>query len=279
MDREQSAYPTHLAYGSIDTNLSATLDKEPLGRPSTAHAIAITASSTPAAAQGPDKISQGVSGEGEVNSYYHPGRTASTGSDLVQVTVEDLMISEEQQKAVLQDKATIRSRPASTMVPQRSGSSTTTITATIRRSNEPNKARATMYFEEEEGDTNEKQQPSVHGREGGQGQGEQKESKKKEANVKTRNLVSAPILLPSSTSRSTAPAPIKPKQEQQQVPKILTPAQQREAEADANIQKAIELHENNQLEEATHYFFLAAQSENPLGQLMYGLSLRHGWVS
>ncbi|KAK3848049.1 MAG: hypothetical protein J3R72DRAFT_429739 [Linnemannia gamsii] len=60
-------------------------------------------------------------------------------------------------------------------------------------------------------------------------------------------------------------------------PKILTPAQQREAEADANIQKAIELHENNQLEEATHYFRLAAQSDNPVGQLMYGLSLRHGW--
>lgn len=60
-------------------------------------------------------------------------------------------------------------------------------------------------------------------------------------------------------------------------PKVLTPAQQREAEADANIQKAIELHENNQLEEATKYFRLAAQSENPVGQLMYGLSLRHGW--
>ncbi|KAF9130757.1 hypothetical protein BGX30_013377 [Mortierella sp. GBA39] len=60
-------------------------------------------------------------------------------------------------------------------------------------------------------------------------------------------------------------------------PNVLTPAQQREAEADANIQKAIELHENNQLEEATKYFRLAAQSENPVGQLMYGLSLRHGW--
>ncbi|KAG0052695.1 hypothetical protein BGZ83_002214 [Gryganskiella cystojenkinii] len=59
--------------------------------------------------------------------------------------------------------------------------------------------------------------------------------------------------------------------------KILTPAQQREAEADAYIQRAIELHEDNQLEEATYYFRLAAQSENPVGQLMYGLSLRHGW--
>ncbi|KAG9071932.1 hypothetical protein KI688_006151 [Linnemannia hyalina] len=60
-------------------------------------------------------------------------------------------------------------------------------------------------------------------------------------------------------------------------PNVLAQAQHREAEADANIQKAIELHENNQLEEATKYFRLAAQSENPVGQLMYGLSLRHGW--
>ncbi|KAF9196254.1 hypothetical protein BGZ50_001330 [Haplosporangium sp. Z 11] len=59
--------------------------------------------------------------------------------------------------------------------------------------------------------------------------------------------------------------------------KVLTPAQQREAEADAYIQRAIELHESNDLEQATYYFRLAAQSENPVGQLMYGLSLRHGW--
>ena len=60
--------------------------------------------------------------------------------------------------------------------------------------------------------------------------------------------------------------------------KDLTPEQQREAEVDANLQRGIELHENNQLEEATKCFKLAAQSNNPVGQLMYGLSLRHGWV-
>ncbi|KAF9579973.1 hypothetical protein BGW38_003555 [Lunasporangiospora selenospora] len=60
-------------------------------------------------------------------------------------------------------------------------------------------------------------------------------------------------------------------------PKLLTLAQQREAEIDDLIQKAIELHEGNQLDEATRHFYMAAQSENPLGQLMYGLSLRHGW--
>lgn len=63
------------------------------------------------------------------------------------------------------------------------------------------------------------------------------------------------------------------------VVKALTPEQQREAEVDANLQRGIELHENNQLEEATQCFKLAAQSNNPVGQLMYGLSLRHGWVS
>ncbi|KAF8929598.1 hypothetical protein BGZ58_008820 [Dissophora ornata] len=58
---------------------------------------------------------------------------------------------------------------------------------------------------------------------------------------------------------------------------ILTPAQQREIEADSYIQRGIELHEQDQLEEATYYFRLAAKGENPVGQLMYGLSLRHGW--
>ncbi|KAG0090266.1 hypothetical protein BGZ92_003331 [Podila epicladia] len=64
---------------------------------------------------------------------------------------------------------------------------------------------------------------------------------------------------------------------QQKKAKDLTPEQQREAEVDANLQRGIELHENNQLEEATMCFKLAAQSNNPVGQLMYGLSLRHGW--
>ncbi|KAK5807991.1 hypothetical protein F5H01DRAFT_282724, partial [Linnemannia elongata] len=86
----------------------------------------------------------------------------------------------------------------------------------------------------------------------GQGQGQQGVSKK-------RGVSQLPI--------ANSQKPVVP----------LTPAQQREAEADNNIQRAIELHERNQLEEATHYFRLAAQSENPLGQLMYGLSLRHGW--
>ncbi|KAF9375962.1 hypothetical protein CPB97_011124 [Podila verticillata] len=47
------------------------------------------------------------------------------------------------------------------------------------------------------------------------------------------------------------------------VVKALTPEQQREAEVDANLQRGIELHENNQLEEATQCFKLAAQSNNP----------------
>ncbi|KAG0360147.1 hypothetical protein BG005_011378 [Podila minutissima] len=50
---------------------------------------------------------------------------------------------------------------------------------------------------------------------------------------------------------------------QKKAAKYLTPEQLREAEVDANLQRGIELHENNQLEEATKCFKLAAQSNNP----------------
>ncbi|KAG0056149.1 hypothetical protein BGZ83_006244 [Gryganskiella cystojenkinii] len=199
------------------------------------------------------------------SSGHHPSRAinASTGSDLIQVTVEDLLISEEQQR-------TVRSRPASSMVPQRSGSSTTMITATILRSQDHNKASASMLFEEEREDESshqplqqqQPQQPPKHVI--------VKPAEKDERQGGTKPIVASRIDQPQGESKQQRP-------KSQQPPPILTPAQQREAEADENIQRAIELHENNQLEEATHYFQLAAQSENPLGQLMYGLSLRHGW--
>ncbi|KAF9897566.1 hypothetical protein BX616_005351, partial [Lobosporangium transversale] len=108
-------------------------------------------------------------------------------------------------------------------------------------------------------------------------------------NNKTLTTITATITTNEDQSRSIAfaqaqrPPPNKAKRSTQLSPgvaaQVLTPAQQREAEADAYIQRAIELHEGDQLEEATYYFRLAAQSENPVGQLMYGLSLRHGWVS
>lgn len=274
-------------------------------------------------------------------SQCHPSRNnnTSTGSDLIQVTVEDLLISKEQSRTI---KASIdlarqeSSRPSvlpiavanattititgaatSPTTKTVTGSSfsppltpvpaitTTTITATIRTIG----GRGTSFLFDGDSDTaapddssnasvaqllqaskkpsgsqslpssppisasSERSSPSqlptansnntlstatattgTAGTSQGQGQGEQGVSKK--------HGVSHP---PTAISQK----PVVP----------LTPAQQREAEADDNIQRAIELHERNQLEEATHYFRLAAQSENPLGQLMYGLSLRHGWVS
>lgn len=50
-----------------------------------------------------------------------------------------------------------------------------------------------------------------------------------------------------------------------------------DAKSDVNIQDAIQLHENGQLEEATEMFRKLAESGNVLSQVLYGLSLRHGW--
>ncbi|KAL2419741.1 hypothetical protein ABEF95_006522 [Exophiala dermatitidis] len=47
--------------------------------------------------------------------------------------------------------------------------------------------------------------------------------------------------------------------------------------SDVNIQKAIQLHEAGQLEEATEMFRQLADQGNVLSQVLYGLSLRHGW--
>ena len=46
---------------------------------------------------------------------------------------------------------------------------------------------------------------------------------------------------------------------------------------DENIQEAIRLHEAGELEKATQMFGRLAESGNVLSQVLYGLSLRHGW--
>ncbi|KAJ2781904.1 hypothetical protein H4R18_002610 [Coemansia javaensis] len=43
------------------------------------------------------------------------------------------------------------------------------------------------------------------------------------------------------------------------------------------FQKAVRFHEEGDLVSATAYFKRAADRQNPLGMLFYGLSLRHGW--
>lgn len=46
---------------------------------------------------------------------------------------------------------------------------------------------------------------------------------------------------------------------------------------DIDIQKAIQLHESGELEQATEMFRQLAESGNVLSQVLFGLSLRHGW--
>ncbi|ERS96075.1 hypothetical protein HMPREF1624_07611 [Sporothrix schenckii ATCC 58251] len=51
-------------------------------------------------------------------------------------------------------------------------------------------------------------------------------------------------------------------------------------ELDANIQEAIRLHEEGELEQSTRMFGILADPRgynNPLSQVLYGLALRHGW--
>lgn len=50
-----------------------------------------------------------------------------------------------------------------------------------------------------------------------------------------------------------------------------------DAQSDVNIQNAIKLHEDGRLEEASHMFKQLADQGNVISQVLYGLSLRHGW--
>ena len=50
-----------------------------------------------------------------------------------------------------------------------------------------------------------------------------------------------------------------------------------DAKSDVNIQEAIRLHESGSLQAATDMFRQLAESGNVLSQVLYGLSLRHGW--
>lgn len=50
-----------------------------------------------------------------------------------------------------------------------------------------------------------------------------------------------------------------------------------DAQSDVNIQNAIKLHEDGRLEEAAHMFKQLADQGNVISQVLYGLSLRHGW--
>ena len=62
-------------------------------------------------------------------------------------------------------------------------------------------------------------------------------------------------------------------QRQQDIP------EKKKIDIDQHVQKGIEYHELDELEKATHQFRIAAKEESPIGMLLYGLSLRHGWVN
>ncbi|KAG0210582.1 hypothetical protein BGX28_009218 [Mortierella sp. GBA30] len=47
--------------------------------------------------------------------------------------------------------------------------------------------------------------------------------------------------------------------------------------AEDYVRKGIEYHELGEISKATHYFRTAAEIGDPVGMLMYGLSVRHGW--
>ncbi|KAF9935244.1 hypothetical protein BGZ67_003462 [Mortierella alpina] len=47
--------------------------------------------------------------------------------------------------------------------------------------------------------------------------------------------------------------------------------------AEDYVRKGIEFHELGEISKATHYFRTAAEIGDPVGMLMYGLSVRHGW--
>ncbi|ORZ28935.1 hypothetical protein BCR41DRAFT_376284 [Lobosporangium transversale] len=47
--------------------------------------------------------------------------------------------------------------------------------------------------------------------------------------------------------------------------------------AEDYVRQGIELHENGDISKATNYFRIAAELGDPVGMLMYGLSVRHGW--
>ncbi|ORY98720.1 hypothetical protein BCR43DRAFT_488036 [Syncephalastrum racemosum] len=47
--------------------------------------------------------------------------------------------------------------------------------------------------------------------------------------------------------------------------------------SDTHLQLGMQCHERGELEQATYFWRLSAESESPLGLFFYGIALRHGW--
>lgn len=54
---------------------------------------------------------------------------------------------------------------------------------------------------------------------------------------------------------------------------------QPENEAERLVHEGIKFHEAGKLEQATDMFKLASNLNLPIAMFLYGVSLRHGWVS
>ncbi|KAG0251349.1 hypothetical protein BG011_007707 [Mortierella polycephala] len=273
MEQDEFAYPTNITSGSLDCDLEEYSSEQQSYATGPQCDI-----KTKTKTVKENEAAEGDQGQG-IKSVRNHSRVsnASTGSDLVQVTVEDLLISEEQNRTVketvdqvrqgldFQKKDTAERSGLKKDFLDKNTMTRTTITATIRSTGEMTRS---IFFDDDGSSSNDDSDTS---------------SCHQGATTRATLSKGQPAPEPAQGSKyQSTQSPMKtesPKRMSQRppAPPILTVAQKREAEADENIQKAIELHENNRLEEATHYFRLAAQSENPLGQLMYGLSLRHGW--
>ncbi|KAK3815253.1 MAG: hypothetical protein J3Q66DRAFT_370584 [Benniella sp.] len=305
---DEFAYPTNLGIAEHDHDS----DLDELVAPSTIkkNPTATTTTTTTTTTTRDGQLRQEREGEDDDprNRFKssHSRIDNSSGSDLVQVTVEDLLISEELNQTIRASKSQGR-RPGNGLA-----------SIVQQQHPQPSKQAENVKVDVDESQAQHHQQQRSSGSNSTTSSNNASPritrttitATIRTTGVKTRSIHfdddGSPVVVPenqqssssppqSSSSSSSLSQETQARQNQQEAaskpqektpprktprppaPRILTPAQQREAEADDNIQKAIELHENNQLEEATHYFALAAQSENPLGQLMYGLSLRHGW--
>jgi len=82
----------------------------------------------------------------------------------------------------------------------------------------------------------------------------------------------SPVMLPQSLAGNMENISLSPSGQSPSRPLSIN-----DPSSDVDIQEAIRLHESGDLEQATEMFRKLAQSGNVLSQVLYGLSLRHGW--
>lgn len=97
-------------------------------------------------------------------------------------------------------------------------------------------------------------------------------------NPQTQSIHSADLLPPAPRRRSTK---ISTNSSGLSRSEISVNQDQRSITVDDSadyLQLGMKYHEKGELEKATHYWRLSAESGSPLGLFFYGIALRHGWV-